>query len=135
MQDLETRIQRPDVVRAYEKLNRTCGTGTRHIFAAVYNDQRAQLAGFVVHGDERCCRREQRSSEEHGHARDRGEPTVPERQRQDDQRGAGNPQQNTERGPGTLIPAQVQNLGHQQNNGEKRADSDFLQARSEVFCL
>ena len=128
-------IECPDIFGADEQADRN-GDAVGHArFAAVDDDESAEFAGFIVGSYDRRSRGQQRGREEHREAGDCGEPGIPERERQNHETGAGDSEQDAERGPRTLIAAQIQNFGNEQNSGEQRADQHFLQAREGVRRL
>src|SRR5580692_3102157 len=132
-QRLEIRIEHRNLVCANEESNRNESPAAGPKLSAVDDDERAQFAGFLVgnrmsfdRGQKNCC-------EKHRQAGDRGEPTVPETERQDNERRATETEQNTESRPGLGVVADAKKLGNQENSGKGRADQQIAQTRVGSF--
>ena len=118
----KTRIERPDLFRANVKLNgRRCGTAWL-IFPAIYDDERAEFARFVVGSRMRFGGRQKDCGEKHRKTSERCEPTVPKAERQDDERRAGKGQNNAEGHPGLSIAADPEEFGNQEYKSKQSAD-------------
>lgn len=118
----KARIERPDLFRANVKLNGRWSGTARPIFPAIYDDERAEFARFVVRSRTRFGRGQKDCGKKHGKTGNGGEPAVPKAERQDDERRAGKGQNNAEGHPGLSIAADAEEFGNQEYKSKQSAD-------------
>jgi hypothetical protein len=119
---LEVGIERPDLLCADKKLNRRWRGIAQMILSAVYDDQSAKFARFVVGKIVRLGGRQQDGRKKHAKTGDGSEPAIPKTERQDDKRGACEPQENAEGHPGLSVAADVEKFGNKKNYGKHGTD-------------
>jgi hypothetical protein len=110
------------MIGADEKLDGCRGGMGRLVFPAVHDHESTKFAGFFVGIGVRFGRGQEDCSEKHGESGDCGEPTVPETERQDDERRASETEEDTEGHPGLGVMADAEKLGNQKNNGKDRTN-------------
>src|SRR4029077_5586733 len=103
------------------------------IFAAVDDDERAELAGGVGNRGVRLGAGEKNRGKEQREAGDSGGPTVPQAQREDHQRSAGEGQEDAKGERGATIAAKIQKLREKQHKREQGADGGVAKATADAF--
>src|SRR5262249_23518135 len=123
----------PELFLANEEANRSSKAVTRLIAAAIHNNERTQLGSLVFTCGVFARRRKQNRGDKHEKADNREQIAVPKAEREDDQRGTGNPEENAKGSPRSRIAPQVQQPGDDQDKGERSADESIAQAIAQVF--
>src|SRR6202043_3078070 len=95
----QVRMVRPDAIGAVEELHCRGLDISRLVGAAIYDDERAEPRGGICERGVWFCSGKQDGGEKHGEAGDSGGPTVPETERQNDERSAGEGEDDAEGEP------------------------------------
>lgn len=119
------RVERPDVLCADKKSDGRGDGISWLIFSAVYDDERAEFAGFFVRNDVGLSGRKQDRGEKHAKAGDGSQPTVPKTERHYDKPSARETEEYAEGHPGFGVAADAEKFGNEKNGGEHRADQQI----------
>jgi hypothetical protein len=114
-------------------LDRSRGGIARLIFSAVYDDESAEFAGFVVRNAMRLGRGQQDGGHKHAKTCDGGKPAIPETEGQNNKRCARETEENTKDHPGSSVAADTEKLGDQKNNGKQSANKQVAETRAGSF--
>src|SRR6266851_543406 len=103
--------------------------------SAIDDNESSQSAGLVAGAGKRLGRRKKNGADEHGQTKDGRNIAAPGAQRKDDQRGAGNRQENAKEHPRARVAAQMQYLGDKQHQDEQSSDRKMAELLAETVGL